>query len=446
MSALTWMAVLLAGLCLTQTKQEPAQPEPASPPAISTDRLPRLVVESSSVALGTVREGQVYEISFQLSNAGHADLRIEKVLSSCACTVARLETAKLAPSETVTLFATFDTTDLNGRKLESIEVLSNDPTNPRTVLSIDAHIQRMFTLEPSHVRLPNGLGFQSEQRGRQLPAVMVLAGQREQPIELGSIQIDVPGVECRPRPVVENGYQGYELTFALSESIATGALRATARIPVVVAGEQRTIKFPIHGEVVSNILFTPAMVPPLTETLPGAEIPYGRITLRAAASNKPFKIREVRCGSQLSSTVEELIDGREYHVTLAASQQARPGPCAQLVTIVTDSPEQPTIRIPVYAQIAALVVTSPASVYLYRDGGAEHTTETITLMARTGTAPTIGDATVDNPHFKVTKIENGVTVQLAAAAPQGRHEGLITVYTNVPTARELVVPVIADIR
>lgn len=446
MSALTWMAVLLAGLRLTQATQEPTQPEPASPPDIGSERTPRLVVESSSVELGTVREGQVYEISFQLTNAGNAELRIEKVLSSCACTVARLESAKLAPAQAVTLFATFDTTDLNGRKLESIEVLSNDPANPRTVLSIDAHIERMFTLEPSHVRLPNGLGFQSEQRGRALPVVRLLAGKPGQPLELGAIRLDVPGIDCRHRAVVENGVHGHELTFSLADTVAVGMLRATAHIPVSVAGEQRTIKFPIHGEVVSNILFTPAMVPPLTSTLPGADLAYGRITLRAAASNKPFKIREVRCGTQLTSRVDELIDGREYHVTLAASKQARPGPCAQTVIIVTDSPEQPTIRIPVYAQIAALVVTSPANVYLYRDANGQHTTESITLIARAGTTPTIENATIENPHFTVIKAENSVTVELAAAAPPGRHEALVTVYTNVPTARELVVPVIADIR
>jgi rhodanese-related sulfurtransferase len=84
----------------------------------------------------TVQSGSRVNHSFILTNAGDEILSITNVRTSCGCTTAALDKRDLAPSESVDLAATVNTTGFHGTVTRTITVTTNDPVSPSVVLQI----------------------------------------------------------------------------------------------------------------------------------------------------------------------------------------------------------------------------------------------------------------------------------------------------------------------
>lgn len=91
---------------------------------------------------GTVREGTVLDLNIDVMNNGKTDLSIQEIKSSCGCTAALLSSKMLKPDEKGTLKVKFDTKNLSGRIARTVALLSNDPVNPTSVLTIIANIEK----------------------------------------------------------------------------------------------------------------------------------------------------------------------------------------------------------------------------------------------------------------------------------------------------------------
>lgn len=89
---------------------------------------------------GKVKLGEVYTHDFKLTNEGKTPLVIRAVNTSCGCTIARLSKKVVAPGETITISAQFDTKGREGMQQKAIDVITNAPNSPYIKLWVMADI------------------------------------------------------------------------------------------------------------------------------------------------------------------------------------------------------------------------------------------------------------------------------------------------------------------
>jgi len=97
---------------------------------------PQIKFEKSEYDFGKIKKGKKTTFSFKFSNTGKSDLIIRKVSSSCGCAVATPDKPILKPGESTLLTVTFDSTGKDGQQTKTVNIISNDPTNPKQVLLV----------------------------------------------------------------------------------------------------------------------------------------------------------------------------------------------------------------------------------------------------------------------------------------------------------------------
>lgn len=110
-------------------------------PEQTKSEAPKIQFNSSQHNFGKVKEGQVYQHTFTFSNNGSQLLNIKDVKSSCGCAVASISQKELKPGESATLKVELDTAKRKGRMSRTLTVISNDPENPNTILTLYAEIE-----------------------------------------------------------------------------------------------------------------------------------------------------------------------------------------------------------------------------------------------------------------------------------------------------------------
>lgn len=91
--------------------------DPADPTIIEFEQL--------EYDLGAFKAGEPVKIVVPFKNAGDADLVIDRVKPSCACTVLEWTTTPIKPGKTGEIKAEIDTADMEGEKEKSFAVLYN---------------------------------------------------------------------------------------------------------------------------------------------------------------------------------------------------------------------------------------------------------------------------------------------------------------------------------
>lgn len=130
------MTTLLAALVLAGSA---ASPQTAGRPQAAPDG-PRLVLEPAGFDFGRVLPGKRLTKEFSLRNMGTGPLVIEKLGSSCACTVFLLdeEDRKLLPGRSAPLRVTLTTPRRAGRVVETVSITSNDPERGVAEVTVEA--------------------------------------------------------------------------------------------------------------------------------------------------------------------------------------------------------------------------------------------------------------------------------------------------------------------
>jgi hypothetical protein len=88
----------------------------------------------SQYDFGTIASGKKVSFKFTFTNVGKSNLLIRKITATCGCTVVKPDKSEINPGESATLSVTFDSAGKSGRQIKSINVVTNDPDNPRVTL------------------------------------------------------------------------------------------------------------------------------------------------------------------------------------------------------------------------------------------------------------------------------------------------------------------------
>ena len=91
------------------------------------------------------------KVDFELRNDGAAELVITDVHPTCGCTVASFD-ARIAPGAVGRIHAEIDTVDFAGPIAKTLTVLSNDPVQPRVMLTIKARVEPQVNAFPGYAR------------------------------------------------------------------------------------------------------------------------------------------------------------------------------------------------------------------------------------------------------------------------------------------------------
>jgi hypothetical protein len=101
---------------------------------------PKIEVTPLDFDFGKIPDDVKSKATYTIKNAGTAELVISDVRPTCGCTVANLTSKKLAPGETSTLEAVFDSRNLSGQVRRFINISSNDPKTSTFAVSLSADI------------------------------------------------------------------------------------------------------------------------------------------------------------------------------------------------------------------------------------------------------------------------------------------------------------------
>ena len=105
------------------------------------DETPKIKFDKNQYNFGSIEEGKLYPYTFTFQNIGKGVLKINDVRTSCGCTAALVEGHELKSGESGKIKIEFDTKGRSGRQSKTIVVLTNDPANPVSTLTIYADIK-----------------------------------------------------------------------------------------------------------------------------------------------------------------------------------------------------------------------------------------------------------------------------------------------------------------
>lgn len=102
---------------------------------------PLVNFDKKEVNFGDIKPGDKVNCDFTLTNTGKRDLIIRKTATSCGCTAVNIGQNTIAPGKSSVIRATFDSAGKSGRQYKTVTVITNDPKNPETQLSITGEIK-----------------------------------------------------------------------------------------------------------------------------------------------------------------------------------------------------------------------------------------------------------------------------------------------------------------
>lgn len=148
---LLWLApALFAGESNSPTEQSADKATEAA--------APRAVVVEKAFEFKEALEGDVVTHAYIIENRGIAPLDVINVRTSCGCTTAQ-RPKTIAPGEKDEIVVKGNTRGYGGRTFgKTISVTTNDPDQPKIVLTFKGQVARFAKIEPRGINLRGSVG------------------------------------------------------------------------------------------------------------------------------------------------------------------------------------------------------------------------------------------------------------------------------------------------
>lgn len=151
---------------------------------------PRFEIEVSDYDFGTVFEGEKVARTFRFRNAGQAPLTIDRVRSSCGCTVPRLSAEVIAPGDVAEIEAVFDTARFRGRQVKTIYLHTNDPRQEVVQLTMQGVVAQLIETDPARI------DFGVIRSGEVKEASVSLHNRGKEAVSLGAVNLSHPDLKA----------------------------------------------------------------------------------------------------------------------------------------------------------------------------------------------------------------------------------------------------------
>jgi hypothetical protein len=101
---------------------------------------PKASFDNTEYLFGTATEGDEITHNYKITNTGKTTLHIRKLKSSCGCTAVKPEKEALESGESTEIKAIFRTHGKTGKQMRTIDVITNDPSQPKITLKITGNL------------------------------------------------------------------------------------------------------------------------------------------------------------------------------------------------------------------------------------------------------------------------------------------------------------------
>lgn len=257
------------------------QETPAGPP-------PKLTLSAAEWDFGTKWFGEPAEGEISISNTGKGPLRINKIISSCGCTVAKpkdgstWEGKVVEPGASAAVALTYNTKKGAKKVSQTITIESNDPEQPRMVVQVKGEVKNVYSMTPNDRVTLGRLERDSKQT-----TTIEMTNNMDQAVPLKLKPNTTKGYEFKFEEVTPG--KAYRLTVSTVPPLTQGSL-ATELVFETGLPTIPEIKVPVQAFVVPRVSVTPPkliVTPKLTQ-------PFQRIVRVNYSAAKPIKIIEVK--------------------------------------------------------------------------------------------------------------------------------------------------------
>lgn len=184
----------------------------------------RIEFEEAIFDFGTMYQHEEVTHQFMFWNAGAGLLQIGKVQSTCGCTTAMPQGLRLAPGEKSSLDVTFRSGSFRDRIAKHVYVDSNDPVQPRVVLTIQGQVLVEVNV------VPRGIHAGSLEVGEAVQRFVEITPEAIERFKILGVESDNPAVRAGPPQPLGEGRQGYRLPIEIGPCDEPGRLRAKVTV------------------------------------------------------------------------------------------------------------------------------------------------------------------------------------------------------------------------
>lgn len=271
--------------------------------ATSALATPKLVVDEPIFDFGTRDNLQTIEHTFEVRNEGTSTLRLERIRSSCGCTVGQVTHDTLEPGETSRITAAYNLRGRRGTQHSTLTLETNDPNQPRAQLIMRGAAIEEIRVQPGHVF------FGPVAPGEEVSRVVEVIGQPDQPFTLSGHEASLSGIRVEAETVSPHSYR---LRVFFTPDQQSGLQNGELRI--------RT-SHPRHSELVvalaAQITSGLTVAPRALNVMGNTTSPVTRYVMLQAPDGRDFEVTAVEAPVEDIHVRTLHIPGRGYRLQIS---------------------------------------------------------------------------------------------------------------------------------
>jgi hypothetical protein len=278
---------------------------------------------------------------YKLANSGDAPLHITRVTSSCGCTSSLAGKNLLEPGETTVVDVTFHTAGISGPASKSVEVMTDDPDQPKLLLTFQAVVGPAIKVDTATVV------FQDLGPDDHAHASVKMESGTGKPITVTNMDMsDAPWLGVVTR---SDGLDAWVDLDLYSRKLPPGKLAGTDTLTVHLENPKPwKVPLSVHWERRAPVIATPARV---AWAEPAGQDLHASVQLKSRA-NKPFRILSARTSNPMLQVLGiSPRAGATQRVQLLLSSAARPGQYDEKAFLTLDTPGHPEFEVRVSASL-----------------------------------------------------------------------------------------------
>jgi hypothetical protein len=319
--------------------QEPTQP--VAPNAAPPGDQPKIELLNPVYDFGSVLQGQQVNHSFKIKNSGRGDLVINKVQTSCGCTVAEPTKKRLKQGEDAEIGVMFDTRHQKGHRVRTITALTNDPQMSNAAMTLQGDVKVEVEATPEEVSFDK-VRFGSDQ-SREVE-VNYLGGAKD--FKVSGVSNTSPNIKVTQEPAAD-AKSGAKVKVDLLKTMPVGPFDDT----IEIATNRQPLQVHVFGEVVGDLTVEPAQVS-------FGIVPHGQGVMRIVrlTNSGPNKVQVtgvVTTNQSVTANVDSIAPGKEYKITIQLRKGTPDGQLRGALKITTDNPNQAALTVPFYAIVGS---------------------------------------------------------------------------------------------
>lgn len=202
---------------------------------------PQIQFDETDFDFGQIYQNEEVSHEFRFRNTGGATLTIDKVTSTCGCAAAMPTDRELEGGERAVIKVTFRSGRYRNRVTKHVYVDTNDPEQPRVVLTITATVKVEAEVSPASVYVG------ALKPGEKIERLVAIRAVEAKSFKILDIKADKPLVQVGEPERLRAPEVGYRLSIGYGPAGKPGIIRANVIVKTDLA-HTKEIRIPIYGK------------------------------------------------------------------------------------------------------------------------------------------------------------------------------------------------------